>query len=533
MHLTAAAILLLSLAPQTAHAAGPEPFVGVPNLDDDDVDGRPDRDQACAARGDNDLRPLTFASPPALLSLHDGRAVRICHDGKPVLGVGASASTWRPPPNTERIWVEFTELNAAGDLRVDGGHVALRAAPILLPSALQPAWRVWLTVPGLADRADLAMAGQLHAVLGTRLSFVGDSPDQWVQDHVELASASGGGSDLSVALLHRDATPLRELLRGEPDLAELPGLRWHQFGDLEATPPVLPTHPAGLILTSADRRDPKRERLVAFFERQGAQPVLRLDTSWLSVGHVDEVVSFVPDRSAPHGFRALVPDPRAGLALIARAPPHHRIPRFDETPTAGRLASDRSLREFNEALADGPLQRIREALETGLGLAPEEVLGLPMLYRPDWDGDEALAAALIPNPVNLLLVDDDDGAPVAFLPDPWFRRASQPPTDDPFARAWLRALDPLVRVVLVDDWQSYHDLGGELHCATAAWRQPLQAVAPQLSPRTRPRPRPAPRVRPRPRRDRRRGRRGPQAPPRPPPARNRCTQSRGRGAGRQ
>ena len=539
MHASTAAILLLLPLPLLAAPARAGALTGVPNLDDDDLDGRPDREQNCASPGDNDLHALTFPSPPSVLELQTSHDVRICHAGAPVLGVGAAENRWRPPPNTRQVSVEFTAVGAVAELRVDGAIVSLRAAPILLPSALQPAWRVWTTVPGLADGAELAMAGQLHAVLGRRLSFVADSPDQWVQDHVEIASATSGGIELSVALVHEQAGPLREALQREPDLVELPGLRWHQFGDLEATPPILPAHPAGAVLTSIDRGDRARERLVDFFEGQGAQPVLRLPTAWLSVGHVDEVVSFVPDPSAPHGFRALMPDPRAGLALVDRLPPHHRLPRLSETPTAGRLAADSSLREYNEDIADGPLQRIRELLQTRLGLSPDEVLGLPMLYRPDWDGDDALATPLIPNPVNLLLVDDDDGGSVAFLPDPWARRASKTLDEDPFARAWGRILAPLTRLEFVDNWRSYHNLGGELHCATAVWREPLRVVEAGVSPGGPPPPRRSPRRSPRPRRGPRpgphrgpdRARWKPQAPPTRARAPSRCSRTRGQEAG--
>jgi hypothetical protein len=469
-----------------AATAGAATITGVPNLDDDDVDGRPDREQGCAAALDNDREPLRFASAPTSVSLEGARDVRVCADGAPVLGAGVEATVWRPPAGTTEASVEFLAPGARGTLRVDGIPIELRTAPILLPSALQPAWRVWVTAPDLASDAEIRLAGGLHAVLGRRLSFVEDSPDQWVQDHVELASARGDSSDLGLALLHRDADALRLLLEAEPDVVELPGLAWHQFGDLEATPPLGPAAPQGAILTSSNRHDPGRERLVAFFVEQGAQPIVRLDTGFLAVGHVDEIVAFVPDPSAPRGFRALVPDPRAGLQLLDRLPPHHRLPHLVDRPTAGRLAADAELRRYNEELADGPLRALREALVQALALEPGEIVGLPMLYRSDWDGDEALAAALTTNPVNLLLVDDDAGAPVVFLPDPGFRPPGASADDDPFVQAWRERLPATLRVELLDDWRSYHELGGELHCATGVWREPLSPRRDRTPPAAKP-----------------------------------------------
>src|SRR5690606_98399 len=61
-------------------------------------------------------------------------------------------------------------------------------------------------------------------------------------------------------------------------------------GNIEVTPP-LPNAPFGKILVgSAFRMDGD---LVRFLATQQKQPVISIDTSWLDVAHVDEVVCFV------------------------------------------------------------------------------------------------------------------------------------------------------------------------------------------------------------------------------------------------
>ena len=78
------------------------------------------------------------------------------------------------------------------------------------------------------------------------------------------------------------------------------GTRWIDwYGNLEVSPPVKARNgrefPFGRILTGVQKGLGMHPDVLAFLEAQRLQsPPLIVDTSWLAIGHVDEVVSFVP-----------------------------------------------------------------------------------------------------------------------------------------------------------------------------------------------------------------------------------------------
>lgn len=91
-------------------------------------------------------------------------------------------------------------------------------------------------------------------------------------------------------------------------------------GNLECSPP-LPSATMGKIVighTGADgcKADPD---LLVYLAGQGAQPVVTVDTSWLKVGHVDEMMSFVPHASSPSGFATVRASSLLGIQLLRNA----------------------------------------------------------------------------------------------------------------------------------------------------------------------------------------------------------------------
>lgn len=95
--------------------------------------------------------------------------------------------------------------------------------------------------------------------------------------------------------------------------------RFCQGGALLASPPV-PGHPDGLLLVSKQMD----ERLKDFFRQQKVQTsggsLIEVDTDWLKVGHVDEILAFVPS-DGEKGFRLAIADPAGALKLLNGVPP--------------------------------------------------------------------------------------------------------------------------------------------------------------------------------------------------------------------
>ncbi|HEX5760829.1 MAG TPA: protein-arginine deiminase family protein [Thermoanaerobaculia bacterium] len=94
-------------------------------------------------------------------------------------------------------------------------------------------------------------------------------------------------------------------------------------GNIEVAPPTAGA-PLGTIVVGntlvhgvADFVDPD---LLRFLHKQRKQPVVQLDTSWLDVGHIDELLSFVPNRrGGTPTFAALRASPGLAMALLRAA----------------------------------------------------------------------------------------------------------------------------------------------------------------------------------------------------------------------
>ncbi|MEO1139940.1 MAG: protein-arginine deiminase family protein, partial [Pseudomonadota bacterium] len=92
-------------------------------------------------------------------------------------------------------------------------------------------------------------------------------------------------------------------------------------GNLEVSPP-LKDAPLGKIAFGANLSNQARSAdpdLVSFLEGQSAQPVVDIDTAWLDVAHVDEVMAFVPAPSLSANAAIAVASPGLGMAIINAA----------------------------------------------------------------------------------------------------------------------------------------------------------------------------------------------------------------------
>jgi hypothetical protein len=103
-------------------------------------------------------------------------------------------------------------------------------------------------------------------------------------------------------------------------------------GNLEASPPTVDAPLGKMVIGNVvlsdgqgnewDFMDPDVLRLLF---KQSKQPVVQIDTSWLHVGHVDEVVAFAPDRgSSGSRFALLQASPALALALLRGARERYR-----------------------------------------------------------------------------------------------------------------------------------------------------------------------------------------------------------------
>jgi hypothetical protein len=89
-------------------------------------------------------------------------------------------------------------------------------------------------------------------------------------------------------------------------------------GNILASPPFSTARLGKIVVGSNPNRTADPD-LIYFLRAQGKQPLVQIDTSWLDVGHADEIVAFVPRPNKDPNFAILHASPSLAMALIRAA----------------------------------------------------------------------------------------------------------------------------------------------------------------------------------------------------------------------
>ena len=492
-----------------------EPWVfddifGTANLDDDDGSG--EDFLKYPYEGDDDIATLVFTAAQLaelagddtvrLVLEGDTEVIRLWSGETPIVGHSAESNTYEFSPSDEDIVfeVEFGDYNAAGTLVIyhlsDAGAVVretsivLRAAPLILNHHLQDIEQMWVVAVQDTGYSNASMIATYQDVLGDRFTAVPGPTygwDVWIQDEVELAAMRGeNGQRLDVvidSIRDRGLDPFAEDYLEGSDFAkgiwgtEGTQTSYDSFGNLEASPPVTVDgveYPFGRVYYGRHNNVGLNSTLANFLITQEVQAPFELDTTWLCVGHVDEFSSFVPDATAPQGFRLVLADVPAGIALLESLPGNFAIPRFGQDhgyATVDSMLNSASLMALNEDIQADYVDVIREQFKSNLGLTDDEIIFLPSLWLNE---PGCGAAALVPGMVNLIVAESDDETTHIFSADPFFRPVPGSQDGDPFIDAFDALMPEGLQMHYVDDWNVYHMALGEVHCGTNAQRPPLE-----------------------------------------------------------
>lgn len=315
--------------------------------------------------------------------------------------------------------------------------------------------------------------------------------DRWIQDELEFGFSESPTHVLPVVC---DSPRDRELdhwsrLQVGPDLGHfrLAGSTPNSldsFGNLEVSPRVTVRgrdYPFGRIVFGGreygDYGEATRQmmpELRRFLHAQKVQAPIEIYTDWLTVGHIDEIVSFVPAETK-QGFQVLLASPRKAQGVLDRliADGHGDVLMFEglrrgdpETGTAAEvgvqeLRSDLLFWEANDTV-QAIMDLNREMLMMELDIGESDVIELPVLFWPPTP-EYPRTAAFFPDMVNHLVIGN-----VSVVPRPYGPRIGG---EDAFEQAFRAAL-PERDVRFVDDWYAYHEQLGEVHCGTNARRRP-------------------------------------------------------------
>ncbi|KAI1109166.1 hypothetical protein F5Y14DRAFT_433512 [Nemania sp. NC0429] len=268
------------------------------------------------------------------------------------------------------------------------------------------------------------------------------------------------------------------------------------MGNLETIPPYSfkdKSFPAGRIIEGSHPKScPTYPHVYDYMRAQEFQDPLVLDTDWLVVGHVDEIVQFLP-ANTPYGWALYIADPMAGIEILENAKKNHGdTPAFSRqndtyTPkglgdipglTITELLTDRLIGD-NQRFAK-KLDAILNVLQSETGISSQDVHHVPMVFTagvcwgpdeeapPDRNCSDKHAVALYPGVLNGVVLSNS----TYLSPKPW-----GPLIDgtDIMEEATKKVYGEVgLEVVYIDDWYSHHEGGGEVHCGTNTVRIPNQ-----------------------------------------------------------
>ena len=478
-------------------------LVGVPNIDDDDLNGEMDWLQAGQADRDNDFAVANLVTYGRTIELTlVGAGVRVHSDGEVLLDEINNVARVQSDVN---LRVEFSEfltqarLEVVDEAREDAFDVMLTASPLILNHHLQRAEETMaLAISGgegwdntdFIDGYEAALEDGFFAIAGSRYDY-----DPWVQDEFEFGYATSPDAHLDVVFdTHRngqgrpgeglDDFPEDEYLA--PDWAIV---NWGRVtansldygGNLEVSPPVTVDgveYPYGRIYYGgASGYLPQQSTRKALDDMQIQKPFMG-DSTWLCVGHIDEFTSTIPDSSAPKGFRFIIADTRSAWSLLDSLDEDMRLPRYapggwsgHSIDNVGEITGNRALRNLNEEVQE-ILDEEKARFVRELGLTEEDIIYMPSLFEEP-QGCGQYVAALIPGMANLV-VSEANGEPVILLADPFLREDVDDQSSDPMIDYVRSILPSSVEVVFLDDWDVYHMGLGEVHCASNVKREAPQ-----------------------------------------------------------
>ena len=385
--------------------------------------------------------------------------------------------------------------------------------------------------------------------------------DPWVQDCMEIGYSTWPGTRanlLAPVSIKRMETVMRAYRTGEPLYAYPQTLRGVNFGftspgqgvsndfdstgNLEVTPPVRALAGArhnaggvggkdynwGRIYYGRGRGIPGHvgtelfnQETREFLEAQTVQHPIALNTAWLSVGHVDEMMSFVPSPGVGKGWKLLIASPQEAYTIIGTAPPAsvvmngrnlHYGPANTTAGTmmnaaalastipnpAGGVLTWQELRDWNLNQIQPLLTAILNDLVNEIDLSiANDVITVPIVFRPEYPVGAIGVAPLTVQPgtiggfiggaltagmVNMLVINNHLVIPKPFGPEVVAEQTVANPTGDLFIRNLSTKITNLNNAMpnnadhlhphYIDDWDLYHANMGEVHCGTNTLRKP-------------------------------------------------------------
>ncbi|MEW4108345.1 protein-arginine deiminase family protein [Bacillus thuringiensis] len=315
--------------------------------------------------------------------------------------------------------------------------------------------------------------------------------DRWIQDEIEIGYSESPTHIMPVVFdsprdRELDDFPEKNLLGPDFGHFQIGGSTYNSldsFGNLEVSPPVSvrgKAYPFGRIIFGGRNYSTSRvnEREIMpeiryFLYAQKVQSPIEIYSDWLAVGHVDEIINFVPIENEK-GFKLLVASPLTtynllenlrnegyGDAVLFKGFRKEVSPKSDSAEvTINEILSDDKLRKDNETFQRYMNLNIN-ILKEELALVESDIVHVPVLFESPTDGR---TVAYFPDMVNHLVIGE-----TSLIPKPYGPQINGECAFEKYIRDAL----PTRNAIFIDDWYSYHKNLGEVHCGTNVKRKPF------------------------------------------------------------
>jgi protein-arginine deiminase len=336
------------------------------------------------------------------------------------------------------------ELLDAAKTSLGSQQVKMHVAPwIMLPNSAKTEM-LYISSATSRLRPDLNKVLQAVGVPEAAASNPGRQ-DIWFQDTMEIgytqlpgkppmhvvmkAQRPNASDDVAITLLAPNFGFISIGSPRQPGNEEDHWMDW--TGNLEVSHPV-PGYPLGRIYYGKSDRTTFHPTMVKFLEAQQVQKPFALYTNWLVIQHVDEIVSFLPDKSGK--AKMIIVSPAAANTVMG----------------SGYDANNQKIQKYiDEAIT---------LMKTELGLSDDDIIQIPTFFN----GSGTNFAPNFSNPVNSVyangsLMMGNNNTPSQIKAD---------------IEKKLSAIG--VQSAWVDDAE-YDAGGGNVHCATNTKKTPVCA----------------------------------------------------------
>ena len=337
--------------------------------------------------------------------------------------------------------------------------IQMLVEPVVVLSNLDPAYALFAS-PG----TDLFSSNLLlEAPVGLPLGFI-DEELLFPQDSGELCQTFKHPSPPNgeTTILTFRPTELTNFISATIGTARLFPTKNNDGGNIESTPP-LPGFPLGRIIVGDTISYGPSNYLAQQSVQTRSGELVVLPVDWLTVGHVDELFSFI---ESTNGYVCLVADLDLGISLLSSFTNHLE---GSYTFTKSHLLSLYSnpdeipfIEEVRSNLSD-----IRMKIAQLLGVDQTALVRVPVLFSPSHPlpgRRDTLSHAKLPNLVNLLFVKTESGNRKIIMPRPDYQ---------PFQEYMENLLGELgydSNEYAFIDTSELHPNYGEVHCGTNVQR---------------------------------------------------------------